>query len=205
MGRKRTTGDGEPYSDAEEARVADAIEAAFADTYGEEDDGSGPDPTGADVEAQIEWAGTVDNNGRGGVRSTRLEGLNTGALREAAREAAKARRQAERGPLRSYKAKGWDAQWRKITGSKRGQEAMREAGLNPSKTTMRRWLTGSQAPSKANRERIEKAYDELRNPARGSLREANKKVADQLTETMRRSGYGATVRFRDIRSWTWRR
>ena len=204
MSRTRTTGDGEPYTDADEAAVADAMEAAFADAYGGEDDGSGPDPTGADVEAQIEWAGTVDNNGRGGVRFTRLDGLNTRELRRATQDAAKARGQAERGPLRSYKAKGWDAQWRKITGSKRGQDAMREAGLNPSKTTMRRWLTGSQAPSKANRERIAKAYDELANPARGSLREANQRVTDRLTDTVQ-ARYGVPVRFREISAWRWRR
>jgi hypothetical protein len=204
MARTRNTGDGEPYSDAEEARVADAIEAAFADTYGEDDDGTGPDPTGADVEAQIEWAGTVDNNGRGGVRFTRLDGLNTGRLREAAKVAAKASRQAERGPLHTYQAKGWEAQWRQITGSNRGAEAMKAAGLDPSKTTMLRWLSGDQGPSKANQERISKAYDELRNPARGTAREANGKVAGELTAAVK-ARYGAEVRFRDIRSWTWRR
>ena len=51
MARKRDTGAGEPYSDAEAERVAMAIEAAYADWD------SSQEPSRIDVRARVEWAG----------------------------------------------------------------------------------------------------------------------------------------------------
>jgi len=192
MGRKRGTGDGEPYTPGEEAELETVLDNAF--------EGYGPgEPTGADVTAQIEWAGTVDNNGRGGVRTTRLDGLDPDKVREVREAVDKAHRQAERGQLRSYEAKGWYAQITALTGVKRGEEASARAGLAPSRTTLLRWLSGEQAPSKENQARISQAYDELRNPARATRSNA----AEKLTEAVK-DRYGVTVRFREIQSWTWR-
>jgi hypothetical protein len=192
---KRDTGDGDPYSDAEEAAVCDAIEAAMGDDYDDEDRAA---PTGIQVTAEIEWAGTTDHL-RNGVRTTRLEGLDLQPVIDAMQRlrAAEGR---DRGPLRSYKAKGWEAQLAALSRVRRGPAAMAAAGLNPARQTMRRWAAGTQKPSKANRERIARAYDELRNPARGSVREARHEVTEKLTAAMR-ARYGVNVRLRDIRNF----
>jgi len=194
MATKRDTGPGEPYSDAEEAAVCDAIERAMGDEYDEE---GAPAPTGIRVTAEIEWAGTIDHL-HDGVRTTRLDGLDLRPVIDAVQQlrAAEGR---DRGPLRSYRAKGWQAQLRQLGRVRRGPAAMAAAGLSPSRQTMRRWSGGTQAPSKANREKIERAYDELRNPARGSVRQARHEVAEQFTAAMR-ARYGVNVRIRDIRN-----
>lgn len=196
MPRKRDTGDGDPYSDAEEAAICDAIEAAMADEYDEEE--TGPASAEIDVTAEIEWAGTVDKP----ERTTRLDGVDMRPVVEAVKQL----RQAEgrdRGPLRSYKAKGWQAQLRQLNAVKRGPEAKQAAGLKPSRETLRRWENGTQKPGKANREKIAAAYDELRNPARGKVTQARHEVAEKFTQALR-NRYGVNVRLRDIRNFRFR-
>lgn len=195
MAKKRDTGEGDPYSDAEEAAVCDAIERAMGDEYDEE---GAPAPTRIQVTAEIEWAGTVDHLHEG-VRTTRLDGL---ALRPVI-EAVQRLRVAEgrdRGTLRSYRAKGWQAQLHALGRVKRGPAAMAVAGLSPSRQTMRRWEAGTQAPSKANREKIARAYDELRNPSRQPITQARHEVAEAFTAALR-ARYGVNVRLRDIRNF----
>ena len=82
MARKRTTGDGDPYNADDEAALADYLaELDYWDAAGEEE---GEEETGTvDVEAQIEWAGTVDDNGRDGVRRTRMDGIPLPRIRKA--------------------------------------------------------------------------------------------------------------------------
>jgi hypothetical protein len=63
-----------------------------------------------------------------------------------------------RGEMSTYRAKGWHAQLSKLTSSDRGSRAADAVGLDVSPTTLRRWLSETQAPSKANRELIERAY-----------------------------------------------
>lgn len=198
MAKKRDTDEGDPYSDAEEAAICDAIEAAMGYDY---DDDGAPAPTGIQVTAEIEWAGTIDHL-HDGVRTTRLDGLHMRAVIDAVKDlrAAEGR---DHGPLRSYKAKGWEAQWGQLQKVKRGAEAMAAVGLKPSRQTMRRWANGTQKPSKANREKIERAYDELRNPARGSVRAARHEVAERFTAALK-DRYGVNVRLRDIRDFRWR-
>ena len=196
MPSKRDTGDGDPYSDAEEARICDAIEDAMADEY---DDGeTGPANAEVQVTAEIEWAGTVDKP----QRSTRLDGVDMRATVKAVQHL----RQAEgrdTGPLRSYKAKSWEAQLRQLNAVKRGTSAKQAAGLNPDSETLRRWKNGSQKPGKAYRERIAQAYDELRNPARGQVAKARHDVAEKFTKALR-DRYGVNVRLRDIRNFRFR-
>jgi hypothetical protein len=194
MATKRDTGPGDPYSDAEEAAVCDAIEAAMADDY-DEDSAA---PTGIQVTAEIEWAGTIDHL-HDGVRTTRLDGLNLRPVIDAVQQLRVAEGR-DRGALRSYRAKGWRAQLRQLGRVRRGPAAMAVAGLTPSRQTRRRWEGGAQTPSKANREKIARAYDELRNPARGSVRQARHEVAERLTAAMR-DRYGVNVRIRDIRNF----
>ena len=64
-----------------------------------------------------------------------------------------------RGELSTYRAKGWHAQLAKLTSSPRGYQAAEAAGLNPSPETFRRWMLEEQAPGKANRAKIQEAYD----------------------------------------------
>jgi len=193
MPSKRDTGPGEPYSDAEEAAVCDAIDRAMGDQYDEDSV-----PRHIQVTAEIEWAGTVDHL-QDGVRSTRLDVRGLRPVMAAVQRLREAEGR-DRGPLRSYKAKGWEAQFHALGRVKRGPSAMAAAGLNPSPQTVRRWEAGTQKPSKANREKIARAYDELRNPSRQPIAAARHEVAEALTTALRQE-YGVNVRFRDIRNF----
>lgn len=62
------------------------------------------------------------------------------------------------GVRRSFTAKGWHAQISKLTSSPRGYEAAAKAGLSVNKRTLMDWLAERREPSKANQERIAKAY-----------------------------------------------
>jgi hypothetical protein len=197
VARKRDTGDGDPYSDAEADQIADAIEAAMADSWNDDGDYTGASGPDIVVTAEIEWAGTVDHTGSG-VRTTRLDGLNLRDVIVAVQRLREA--EGRNRPLRSYNAKSWEAQLRQINNVKRGPDALRAAGFSPSRRTLRRWEQGTQKPSKANREKIAAAYDDLRNPGRRAEARARHAVADALTEATRQR-YGVNVRFRDIRQF----
>lgn len=66
-----------------------------------------------------------------------------------------------RGELSSYTAKGWHAQLVKLTSNDRGYAAADAAGLSPSPETFRRWMLAEQAPSPANRAKIQAAYEAM--------------------------------------------
>ncbi|MFF4963239.1 hypothetical protein ACFY2Z_40965 [Streptomyces sp. NPDC001222] len=198
MARKRDTGTGEPYSDAEAERVAMAIEAAYADWD------RPAEPSKVDVRAKVEWAG-VYQPGNQGVRRIRVEGLKPEKMREVRKVIEKARKalgkQRTAKPAATYRAKGWEAQFRQLFKTAKGYEAMSKAGVSATKQTLDRWLSGSQTPSKANREAIERAYGEMRerpvSEARSAAESASKAAAEAMTEAMRER-YGVNVRFRDI-------
>ncbi|GJF01337.1 hypothetical protein PSD17_03010 [Pseudonocardia sp. D17] len=202
------TGDGEPYTSADEAAIEAAIDDAWAEYESEMRPGEELDPDEGPatltVDAQVEWAGSIQHS-NGGVRSVRLDlgSERTGALRRDMERARQARERAERtGPAVSRTAKGWHAQIRELTGAKRGSDAADRAGLNPSARTLQAWLSEDRAPSKANQERIAQAYENLRNDrrdrAQSASREANHRLTENLTAQIR-DRFGATVRFRDIR------
>jgi hypothetical protein len=199
MARKRDTGAGEPYSDAEADRVADAIEAAYADWAN-----AAAEPSGIEVRAKVEWAG-VYQAGNDGVRTTRIEGLRPDKMREVRKAAEKARKASGKRraakPATTYRAKGWEAQFRQLFKTNKGYDAMSKAGVSATRQTVNRWLSGEQTPSKANREAIERAYGDMRGrpvtEARDASAAAAKEAAEALTEAMR-DRYGSNVRFRDI-------
>jgi hypothetical protein len=203
MARRRTTGDGEPYDAAEEADLADALQDAF-DAEDAAWGGRAPEPTGMDVTAVIEWAGTIDRTtrlGPEGMRRTHLDGLDLSGVR-AAVDRSRAAGRADYG--RSYDAKGWHAQLTQLTGTARGRAAADTAGLSPSRTTFMRWLSGTQAPNRRNREAIERAYGDVRRQAAEgqrsrAVRGSQHEVSAALTAAVRQR-YGVNVRFRDIRS-----
>lgn len=189
------SGDGDDYTPDEVDEVYDALSEAFA---GHAAGGpGGGEITGAiTATAKVEWAGEYANNGRDGQRTVHLNPVNLTAVRDAVNKAQRLEGLAGRGPLRSYKARGWQAQLKQLSGTKRGREALQAAGWSPSRETLRRYNHGTQAPSKANRARITDAYDSARNPGRGWA-EARREAADALTAALRQE-YGSNVRFRDI-------
>jgi hypothetical protein len=212
MARKRDTGEGEPYTEPEIDEVWEELEDAYEDYYGEEDEQEGEPAPGAapsamDVTAKVEWAGTVDDNGRGGERTARIGGrgeqVNLAPVIAAIRAARAEERRAAAGPLKSYRAKGWHAQLRQLMGTKRGRAEAERAGLAPSRETARRWAKGEQAPGKANREKIAAAYEAARAPHATKAKQLHAEAVEKLTGAMR-DAYGVNVRFRDIRDMRFR-
>lgn len=198
MARKtRDTGTGVPYSDAEADRVADAIEAAYADW------GRAAEPTKLDVRAVVEWAGHV-MPANGGKRRTRID-LKPASMAKVRKAAEKARATAGRKraakPSGTYRAKGWEAQFRQLFRTGKGYAALDRAGVAATKQTLNRWLRGEQAPNKANQNAISRAYEEMRGrpvtEARDAATAAAKEAADAMTEAME-DEYGVNIRFRDI-------
>ena len=84
---------------------------------------------------------------------------------------------------------------------KRGEQARQAAGLSPSRETLRRWERGEQKPSRANRERIQEAYNQLAIPSGMTVAQAKARTADALTDALF-NAYGSPVRFRDIQTFT---
>jgi hypothetical protein len=175
------SGDGEDYSDGDIEDLLDSLLIAF-NNYDQRKGHHRATPKRIDVKAQVEWAGEFQ--GPGGIRSVNL-GRNASLDLAPVREAL---------TLKSYRAKGWQAQLRALNRVKRGPAAMTAAALRPSRETLRRWGNGSQRPSKANRERIQQAYDNLRTP-RTQAQKA--KVAQAFTDALY-NAYGSVVRLRDI-------
>ncbi|MFE0389537.1 hypothetical protein ACFW1F_36570 [Streptomyces bungoensis] len=197
MARKRDTGEGEKYSEAEAERVAMAIEAAYADWA------NTAEPSRLDVKAKVEWAGHVMRS-NDGKRRTKID-LPAESMKkvrkavEKVRSATGKKRAAK--PAASYRAKGWEAQFRQLFKTAKGYEAMNKAGVSATRQTLNRWLSGSQAPTKANQEAIQRAYDDMRNrpvaEAQSAEAAAAKEAADAMTEAMK-DQYGVNIRFRDI-------
>lgn len=210
MGKVKT-GSSSDYTAADEAELEAAAADAWDDYYGydasdEAEDWSDDDPDGdalpdaITITADIEWAGSYNPRPH---RTTRLVGLDLSGMHvalKARRQAAAALDRAEKRAGR-MKAKGWHAQLRELTRTKAGYAAADGAGLNVSRRTLTRWLAETQAPSKANQDRIAAAYRELaRGPverARSTAAARSSAVADALTRAVKRT-YGADVRFFNI-------
>lgn len=159
------------------------------------------DATSFEVDGDIEWSGEFAPSPR---RTLRAGGQGYQALDLDKLRAAKAVADAARAVLlttppraASYRATGWQAQWSKLQSHGKGAIAQAAAGLNVSPRTVRRWAQGTQAPSKANRERIDAAYEWLATTkareASGRASAANKAVGDALSEALK-DRYGAPVR-----------
>lgn len=196
MGKKRNTSAGDPYTDAQAEKVAQALENAFVDSL--------PTPTKLDVRARIEWAGT-EQASNGGVRRTRLD-LPAGAMdrvRKATAEATRRRKKAKTArPTKSRTAKGWHAQLRELTETPRGYQAAERVGLSATPRTLSRWLGDAEYPIRSgDRAKIQAAYDALRDwnvtEAKGSAERADRAAADALTDALR-DQYGVNIRMRDI-------
>lgn len=202
MGQSSRTGDsgeGTEYTAGEMAELADALGRAFA-AAGR----AAVETASLVVTAVIEWSGTVDKTtklGTEGMRSIRIDDIDLTKVRDAVERAREAG-QAEYG--RSYDAKGWHARFTQLTGTAQGRAAADAAELNPSRTTLRRWLAGTQRPNKRNRQAIDRAYEDTRSQVAGRQRSrasdrGQREVARVLTEKLH-AEYGVNVRFRDIQN-----
>jgi transcriptional regulator with XRE-family HTH domain len=194
MSSKSDTGEPTEYDLRDEGELESALDRAWQD-YG---DGT---PSKMRVRAQVEWSGVVDR-ANGGVRTTKLDGLNLGRVKDAVDRARDANRRAgDAKPLASYRAKGWNPQLFALLGNPRGSAAADRAGLNVTPRTLKAWLSGEREPNKANRDRIAEAYGHARNwpveQAREQAARANHDVAQALNNAIRER-YGAEVRLRDI-------
>ena len=204
MAKKRKTGPGDPYSDAEAERVAQAIENAYVDWANAQ-----REPTQLNVRAQIEWAGHI-MPGNGGVRRTRIElGSGMDRVRAAVQRATERRQRAEEArPAEWRKAKGWHAQLRQLVeAGDRGSKAADRAGLDIKPRTLKAWLADDQYPVRPSyQERIARAYDELKmwnvREARESAERASREAADVLLDVVK-DRYGSNVRFRHIEDFRW--
>jgi hypothetical protein len=187
MSRHTETGDGEEYTEAEAEALADALEEALADhdsRYGDVDAFG----TSLSIKGKIEWNGSVDLKDNG-IRKLNLDRFQPQDMRQLKRATQNRRRAG-----RSLTDKGWHAQLRKLTGSERGQKASEAAGLSPSRGTLLRWLSEQQSPSKENRERIQAAYESMRQDVK-----VDKGVAGTFTRIVEKR-QGVRIRVRDIQN-----
>lgn len=194
------TGDPTEYSDGDAAAIEAAVDQAWAEY--EAAAAPGEEPTGIRVSARIEWNGST-NRSNNGHRTTTLVNLNLAPVKKAldhARETSQRARQAR--PAASYRAKGWHAQIRALTESKRGSAAADRAGLEPSSRTLQRWLSGDVTPSKANQAKITEAYGALGtwrvDTAKSAAKAARRALADTLSRQLRNGYPGTEIRFFDI-------
>lgn len=194
------TGPPTDYSTDEESALAGALAAAMP--------AAGQPVSGATVTttAQFEWAGEIANNGRGGVRPVRLDGINLDPVRAAVNQYRAAQSAAATAqPYRSYQAKSWQAQLRQLTGSPAGYGALAGQGVNVTKKTLMGWLAEDHPPSAANRARISAAYAEARQSPVTRGRTAVATAAHNVAEAFNRavdSPHPAGVRIRDIVNMT---
>lgn len=193
------TGDPTEYSDGDTAVIEAAVDEAWADY---EAAAAGEEPSGMRVSARIEWNGST-NRSNNGHRTTTLVNLNLAPVRKALDRARAASKRAEQArPATSYQAKGWHAQIRALTESKRGSAAADRAGLDPSARTLRRWLSRDAAPSKENQAKIAEAYGALGmwrvDTANAAAKAARRELADTLSRQLREGYPGTEIRLFDI-------
>jgi hypothetical protein len=208
VSRKGSSGDGDDYTTTDVDSLVDAMEAQYQAL-----DAIGDGRATMRVTAQVEWAGTVQNNGRNGVRTTNLR-LDAGGAARIKRAVDRARTSAA--PGSSYKARSSPAQLRELERTRKGRGILTELGFRPSRETRRRWSLPesnplSQRPGKANRDRIGQAYGQLRDTARpgttGASRAARRAVADTVTSVLAEGEgmSGFAIRLRDISHIEWPR
>lgn len=191
--RSKTTGPCADYSEAELAALGKWLVKKVQDT------GKAPGV----IRAEVEFHGHIYGGGKA-IRNFTLELSNAQKARvvAAAKNAASARQEArDTQPKKTYRAKGWRAQFRQLTGTRKGREALGEAGVSANTRTQSRWLSGGEA-SKGNRAAISRAYEAMRmenvhaatHRADAQAMEAARVFDDVVAEAYGENG----VRFRDI-------
>lgn len=191
------SGPSSAYSLHDESVIASTLGQAFQSFDGDLDQA-----VSVKVTAHIEWAGVTSTGKTGGVRRTKLDGLHLGAVKaasDAAQRAASALDKAK--PAKSYTAKSWSAQLRKLGKHGGGRGALNGAGFSVTKRTERAWELGTRTPSKANQAKIREAYDALRNAkvtkAQSDVQAAQHNLASELSKALE-ARYGSEIRLREI-------
>lgn len=118
-----------------------------------------PVPRSMRITAEISWDGYFNAQK---FRTVVLAGLDRTDMRAMLRRLAQVQRIRRPRPYSTYTARGWRAQWRKISRVRGGAEALAAAGLDATDRTRRNWAAGRAAPSKTNQARIAAAYAWLR-------------------------------------------
>ena len=96
------------------------------------------------------------------------------------------------GPLTSYNAKSAAAQYKHLTKTAAGRQALADAGLTAAPQTRRRWLGGRQKPNKANTAVIGEIYAAI---ARGH-RQIPSAIKTRKMHITGRLGTGSDIRDR---------
>ncbi len=151
------------------------------------------------ITADIEWAGEYNRKRH---RTTTLEPMRLGVVRAAVAAGVVAQSRsavAQRSP--GWLRGGWHAQIKELTRTKAGYAAADRAGLTVTARTLLGWLSGETTPSKANRDKIERASIQLQYEraaaARSKSREAMRAAVDAFTEVVE-APYGSEIRFFNI-------
>lgn len=201
--------DSDPYTPQDEYHLYQWLLAAAvrAKLLGAPGSGgpTGRGPSQVDVKARVEWQGEER-----GVRPTTFGGGSTGGLSRAdmravlvavavARDATARARDTR--PLVSYRDRTPRAQWRKLTDTRAGREALAQANVNPSRSTLRKW-SGGAAPGRVYAAAIAQAYEARRTAearaATSGAQAAVAAVAALFTEALAQAYDGADIRIRDI-------
>lgn len=191
--RSKSTGRCAPYSEAELAALGKWLVKKV------QDEGKAP----GTIRAEVEYHGHIYTGARA-IRNFTLElsAAQKARVVAAAHKAAGARQEArDTQPKKTYRAKGWHAQFRQLTGTKKGREALGEAGVSANKRTQARWLSGGEA-SKGNRAAISRAYEAMRmENVHAATHRADRESmeAARVFDEVVAEAYGENgVRFRDI-------
>ena len=186
------SGDGDPYSDDDIEDIFQRLVDALLNR---------DDPVGqVKVTADIQWAGEYNRKKH---RPTTLDPVNFGGVRDKVQAAVDMQdRSMTAGRRPPPKSVG--AQVRALRRTKAGRDAWEQAGLTATPRTVARWLSGKQAPSKANRERLERAalsQHYARSAAsRERVAQARREAVDAFTETIQEP-YGSDIRLFNITSF----
>jgi hypothetical protein len=150
-----------------------------------------------EVSADVEWGGDYNPKRH---RTTTLGPLQLAALRKAVTDAM-AVMNASAKTYTKMPPKTIGAQIRALQGNKFGRDAWSQAGLSPSPRTVARWLAGTQKPSKANREKLERAtltnHYNARGRAASRAGKAYERAAEALNDSLR-GCYEAEIRLFNV-------
>lgn len=98
------------------------------------------------------------------------------------------------GPRSSYRAHGWHAQLRELTGTRAGRRALDDSDLFVTRRTLTAWLAEQQTPTPANRARIARAYAAMAGGFDPRLRYATYRITGEVEigdEVRYRGRYGS--------------
>jgi len=149
------------------------------------------------ITADIEWAGEYNRKKH---RTTTLAPMDLSAV-QAAIQAAVAAQSAAMLAARRPPPKSVGAQVRALQRTKGGRNEWERVGLNVTPRTIARWLAGTQAPSKANREKLKEAswrqHYARTTAARERVARMKREAVDAFTHEVEEK-YGNEIRFFNI-------